>query len=71
MGGYCIYCGADFIDSVIAKYCIDCYNKHEEEIERVRKLCDYCIGLCEILDEDPANERVYKKLKACKCGEEQ
>ena len=29
MGGYCIYCGVDFIDSLTAIYCIDCFNEHE------------------------------------------
>lgn len=28
MGGYCIYCGVEFIDSLLAIYCIECYNEH-------------------------------------------
>jgi hypothetical protein len=28
MGGYCIYCGGEFIDSLIAIYCMECYDKH-------------------------------------------
>jgi len=25
-----MYCGVEFIDSLLAKYCIDCYNKYGE-----------------------------------------
>ena len=71
MGGYCIYCGAEFIDSVTAKYCVDCYNKHKKEIENYRALCDYCKDLCDLLDQDPDNEELAKKLKECNCGVEE
>jgi len=70
MGGSCIYCGASFIDSVTAKYCVDCYNKHEVEIENYRALCDYCKNLCDLLDQDPDNEKITKKINACSCGDE-
>ena len=30
MGGSCVYCGVEFIDSLTAIYCLECYNKHGE-----------------------------------------
>ena len=49
---------------------MDCYNKHEVEIENYRALCDYCKNLCDLLDQDPDNEKITKKINACSCGDE-
>jgi len=70
MGSHCIICGEEFIGQR-AVYCINCYNKHEKEIENYRALCDYCKDIADLLDQDPDNEELAKKLKECNCGVEE